>query len=151
MTAPKMMCASSWAASWTMRAASSTSWIDRSAPPVKLIRMPRAPSIDVSSSSGLATAFCAASSARFSPLPVPGAAPRRDEDNVAAAEQPGDLIRIFLRRVPPDVRVRPGAQALRELGAELDLDRRRRGAEGLQVRVRDDELDPRELRGHHAA
>src|SRR2546425_6817815 len=45
--------------------------MDRSAPPVKLIRIPRAPSIDVSSRSGLATAFCAASRARFSPLPVP--------------------------------------------------------------------------------
>src|SRR5262245_18915417 len=45
--------------------------MDRSGPPVKLIRMPLAPSIDVSSSSGLATAFCAASSARCSPFPVP--------------------------------------------------------------------------------
>jgi len=43
MTAPKMMFASSCAASWTMRAASSTSWIERSEPPVKLMRMPRAP------------------------------------------------------------------------------------------------------------
>src|SRR5437867_6560872 len=33
--------------------------------------MPWAPSIEVSSSSGLATAFCAASRARFSPFPVP--------------------------------------------------------------------------------
>src|SRR5947207_471409 len=70
-TAPKMMLASSCAASCTMRAPSSTSWIDRSWPPVKLMRMPRAPSIDVSSSSGLATAFCAASSARLAPRPTP--------------------------------------------------------------------------------
>src|SRR3989454_107273 len=71
MTAPKMILASSWAASWTMRAASSTSWIDRSAPPVKLIKIQRAPWMDVSSRSGLATAFWAASSARCSPRPVP--------------------------------------------------------------------------------
>jgi hypothetical protein len=49
ITAPKMILASSCAASWTMRAASSTSWMERSGPPVKLIRMPRAPSIEVSS------------------------------------------------------------------------------------------------------
>src|SRR3972149_5290470 len=45
--------------------------MDRSGPPVQLMRMPRAPSMDVSSRSGLAPAFCAASSARCSPLPVP--------------------------------------------------------------------------------
>src|SRR2546426_5433728 len=35
------------------------------------MRMPLAPSMDVSSSSGLATAFCAASSARLAPRPTP--------------------------------------------------------------------------------
>ena len=40
MTAPKMMLQSSWAASWTSEAASSTSWSLRSGPAVMLIRMP---------------------------------------------------------------------------------------------------------------
>ncbi len=42
-----------------------------SAPPVMLIRMPVAPSIEASSSSGEEIAFVAASTARFSPLAVP--------------------------------------------------------------------------------
>src|SRR5439155_484514 len=57
ITAPKMMLASSWAASCTMRAASSTSCSERSVPPVKLMRTPLAPAMAVSSRRGLATAF----------------------------------------------------------------------------------------------
>ena len=64
MTAPKMMFASSWAASWMMVDASWTSISDRSDPPVTLMITPRAPSIDASSRSGLEIAFLAASTAR---------------------------------------------------------------------------------------
>jgi hypothetical protein len=64
--APKMMLASASAASATTRAASLTSNSDRSGPPVMPSRMPRAPSIGVSSS-GEAMAASAASVARFPP------------------------------------------------------------------------------------
>src|SRR6266851_4000510 len=52
-TAPKMMLASSSAASCTMDDASLTSTSDRSGPPVTLMITPRAPVTDVPSSSGL--------------------------------------------------------------------------------------------------
>ena len=100
ITAPKMMLASSCAASWTIFAASSTSWMDMSGPPVKLMRMPRAPSMDVSSSSGLATAFWAASSARFWPLPAP--AP------ISAMPMPDMIVRTSAksRLIRPGTRIR---------------------------------------------
>ena len=52
-TAPKMMLASSCAASWMIADASLTSTSDRSGPPVTLMITPRAPLTDASSSSGL--------------------------------------------------------------------------------------------------
>ena len=52
-TAPKMMLASSSAASWTIDDASLTSTSDRSGPPVMLMMTPRAPFTDAPSSSGL--------------------------------------------------------------------------------------------------
>ena len=76
---------------------------------------------------------------------------RRDEDHVAALEQPRDRLGILERGVAADVGVGAGAQPLRELGAELDLDGRGRAAQRLHVRVGDDEVDAGELRGHHAA
>jgi len=53
ITAPKMMLASSWAASCTRVEASFTSQRVMSGPPVMLISTPRAPSMETSSSSGL--------------------------------------------------------------------------------------------------
>ena len=53
-----------------MRAASLTSYMVRSGPPVMVKRIPRAPSIP-SSSSGESTAALAASVALFSPLATP--------------------------------------------------------------------------------
>ena len=50
MTAPKMMLASGWATPWMTSAASLTSNRPRSLPPEMLSRMPRAPSMDASSS-----------------------------------------------------------------------------------------------------
>ena len=70
-TAPKMMFASSCAASWMIADASLTSISDRSDPPVTLMITPRAPLTDASSSSGLETAAFAASIARVSPCPMP--------------------------------------------------------------------------------
>ena len=69
MTEPKMMFASGSAASAIRLHASFTSASVRSGPPVMLIRMPVAPLIDTSSSSGELIACCAASIARLSPLP----------------------------------------------------------------------------------
>src|SRR2546428_120865 len=67
ITAPKMMLASSSASSWMSVAASFTSCRLRSGGPVMLMSTPRAPEIERSSRSGLEIAFCAASTARFSP------------------------------------------------------------------------------------
>ena len=75
----------------------------------------------------------------------------RDEDHVGALEQPRDGLGILERGVASDVGVRAGAEALRQLAAELHLDGRRRVAQRLHVRVRHDELDAGELRRHHAA
>ena len=67
-TAPKMMLASSCAASWMMVSASFTSISDMSGPPVTLMMTPRAPLTEASSSSGLEMARCAASIARDAAL-----------------------------------------------------------------------------------
>src|SRR5690606_11260506 len=70
-TAPKMISASSPAASWMMEAMVVTSSIARSSPPVMLIRTPAAPWIEMLSRSGLEMASWAACTARFSPRPNP--------------------------------------------------------------------------------
>ena len=70
-TAPKMMFASSSAASWTMDDASLTSTSDRSGPPVTLMITPRAPFTEAPSSSGLEIARRAASIARSCPSATP--------------------------------------------------------------------------------
>ncbi len=51
----------------------------------------------------------------------------------------------------PIVGIGASSQALGEVGAELDLHGRRRGAQGLAVGVGDDEVDAGELRLQHAA
>ena len=71
MTDPKMMLASGSAASAIRLQASFISASVRSGPPVMLSRMPVAPLIDTSSSSGELMACCAASTARLSPEPRP--------------------------------------------------------------------------------
>ena len=70
-TAPKMMFASSSAASWTIDEASLTSTSDRSGPPVTLMMTPRDPFTDAPSSSGLEMARRAASIARSWPSAIP--------------------------------------------------------------------------------
>ena len=70
-TAPKMMLASSSAASWMIVDASHTSTSERSGPPVTLMMTPRAPFTRAPSSSGLEIARRAASTARSSPSATP--------------------------------------------------------------------------------
>jgi len=66
-------------------------------------------------------------------------------------QEPRDLIRVLLRRLPTDVGVRARAEAVRELRADLEPHGRGRSVQRLDVRVRNDELDPGELGGHHPA
>src|SRR5207249_3845523 len=68
---PKMISASSPAASLTTSEIWVTSPSVRSSPPVMLISTPVAPVIEMLSSSGLEIACCTASMARFSPRPIP--------------------------------------------------------------------------------
>ena len=70
-TVPKMMFASSWASAWIIDEASLISWMVMLGPPVMFSRTPRAPWMVLSSRSGEEIAFCAASTARLSPLAVP--------------------------------------------------------------------------------
>ena len=70
ITAPKMMLASGCATAWMISAASFTSKSPRSEPPAMLRTMPRAPSIDASSS-GDVMAARAALAARPSPMDEP--------------------------------------------------------------------------------
>src|SRR5438309_342574 len=70
-TVPKMISASSPAASFTTSEIWVTSPKVRSSPPVMLISTPVAPAIEILSSRGLEIACWTASMARFSPRPVP--------------------------------------------------------------------------------
>src|SRR5213596_1534549 len=70
-TVPKMISASSPAASLTTSEIWVTSPSVRSSPPVMLISTPVAPVIEMLSSKGLEIACCTASMARFSPRPIP--------------------------------------------------------------------------------
>ena len=67
ITAPKMMLAFSCAACWMIDDASCTSCSESVDEPVMLIRIPCAPWMQLSSSSGLLMARLAASMARFEP------------------------------------------------------------------------------------
>ena len=46
------------------------------------------------------------------------------EDHVGAVERLNDLLGVFERRLPADVRIGAGAEALGQLAADLQLDRR---------------------------
>src|SRR6267378_3652582 len=71
LTVPKMISASSPAASFTTSEIWVTSPSVRSSPPVMLMRTPVAPVMEMLSSSGDEIACCTASIARFSPRPMP--------------------------------------------------------------------------------
>ena len=64
-----------------------------------------------------------------------------DEDHVGAFEGLDDLVGIFERGFAADFGVGAGAQAVGQLHAELNLHRRARHPQRLQVGVGDDELD----------
>ena len=64
-----------------------------------------------------------------------------DEDHVRAAQLLLQLVVRLVGRAASDVGVGAGAEALRELAADVDLDRRVARAERLDVGVDGDELD----------
>ena len=72
-----------------------------------------------------------------------------DEDHVGAAEFLPELVVVLLRRPPADVGIRTGAEPLRELAADVDLDRRVAHLERLDVGVDGDELDLRDAGVDH--
>ena len=141
-TAPKMMFASSCAASWMIAEASLTSTSERSGPPVTLMITPRAPLTDASSSSGLEIAALAAFIARFSPVRHAGShdgEPHAGHDRLHVGEVQVDQprhenqIRDALYRLPQHV-----------IGARERLVERRRAADGGEqplVGNRDDRVD----------
>src|SRR5262249_27500162 len=73
----------------------------------------------------------------------------RDEDHVGPAQRVLDLVVRLLGGAPAEVRVGPGAEAFRELAADVDLDRRVAHPELLDVRVARDELARREAGVDH--
>ena len=72
-----------------------------------------------------------------------------DEHHVRAAERVLDLVVALLRSAAADVRLGARAEALGELAADVDLDRRIRELELLHVGVDRDELDLRDPRVDH--
>src|SRR5438445_466618 len=142
ITEPKMMLASSWAAAWIRLDASLTSKSVMSGPPVMLMRMPVAPSMLTSSSSGLSTDGRAAGA---------GAAAHAggDEDHVGALQRRQDVLLVLQRRLPADLRVGARAQALGDLRPELDLGGRAVVLQRLAVGVGGDEVDPGEAGRDH--
>ena len=72
-----------------------------------------------------------------------------DEHHVGAGEMIADLVDDFLGRRRADVRLRTGAEALRDLRAHLDDALRLRHRQRLRVGVGDDEIDPLQPGGDH--
>ena len=73
-----------------------------------------------------------------------------DEDHVGAAEDVLDLILGLLGRAPAEVRVGARAEPLRQVPADVELDRRLALLQLLDVRVDGDELDLRDPGLDHA-
>ena len=73
-----------------------------------------------------------------------------DEHHVGAFQEARDLVGIFEGGVAAHVGIRPGAEPLRQLQAQLDFHRCRRRPQRLAVGVGHDELHARELSGDHA-
>ena len=63
------------------------------------------------------------------------------EHHVSALKRFDDFVRVLKRGLAPYFRIRARTQPVRELHAELQLHRRARHAQRLQVGVGDDELD----------
>src|SRR5436305_1503479 len=108
------------------------------AEPVMLIRMPRAPSIAPASSSGEAMAAGAAAQAGG------------DKNHVRAFQSLDDLVGIFQRALAADFGIGARAQSVGQLYAQLDLHRRLRHLQRLQVSIGGDELYAFHARIDHA-
>ena len=61
-----------------------------------------------------------------------------------------DLLGVFERRLPADIRVGASAEPLRQLAPELQTERRGAVTQRLGIRIGHDVLDPIEPRAHHA-
>jgi hypothetical protein len=72
-----------------------------------------------------------------------------DEDHVGVGEVLAQPLDVFLRRAFAHVGVATGAEAARQLLAELDFDRRQIGAQRLRIRVGGDEVDSGKARRDH--
>src|SRR5437879_5453371 len=164
---PKMMLASGSTSSRMRLAASSTSKRVMSAPPVMLMRTPRAPFIETSSSSGFEIAASAASIALRSPsaspvpiiaLPISPMTARMSAK--ARLMRPGIPSRSVTPRTAEwgtssailqgaDNGARAGAEAARDADAELDAPLGQVLHHRLRVGVADQELAPDEVRADH--
>ena len=82
--------------------------------------------------------------------PGSAALARGHEDHVRAAQRALDLVVGLFGRAAPEIGRRTGAEALGQLASDVDLDRRIRERELLDVRVDGDELDVRDARIDHA-
>src|SRR4029077_1402655 len=78
------------------------------------------------------------------------AQPGRYEYHVGAFERLDDFVRVLERGLATYFRIRPRAQPIRELHADLQLHRRARHAQRLHVGVGDNELDAVHSRIDHA-
>ena len=72
------------------------------------------------------------------------AEPGGDKHHVGAAQRRNQCVGVLERGLPADVGIGAGAEALGQLAADLDLDRRRARLERLGVGVGDQELHPRQ-------
>jgi hypothetical protein len=75
---------------------------------------------------------------------------RRDEHHVGAFESFNDLVGVFERCLPSDIRIRARAESFGQLGTDLDFHGRFGLPEGLCVGIRNKELDAAEARRNHA-
>ena len=83
------------------------------------------------------------------PVPVPPPRPAVRKTMSAPSSSLEHPLGVFERRLAADLRVAAGAEALGELRAELQLDRRPALAQRLQVGVGGDELDAAQLGVDH--
>ena len=80
------------------------------------------------------------------PVPVPPPRPVVMKTMSAPFEGVADLLGVLHGGLPAHVGVGARSESLGQLAADLDLDRRAVGAQGLEVGVDRDELDPLQAR-----
>src|SRR6266446_6335714 len=73
-----------------------------------------------------------------------------DENHVRTFERLDNFFRVFKSSFAADLRVGTRAQSLRQLRTELQLHRRLRQLQRLQIRIRRDELDALDFGPNHA-